>query len=278
MEDFVENGTEHDTDMEAKAELDIKIAEMKQRDAEEVSEKQAIAKMYRMMGRIEAGEFYRKFIDVTTLHFYKQVKEQKLYKKIPRIGTWENFCKQIAGCSRDKIDKDLINLNELGPEFYESANQLGIGYRDFRKLRKLPDGDRQELLLELEKKEVKKEEFLELLEQSFEEKAKVKTEKDELERRFEKKEEEHAKELVDLTVERDHLKKLVGENATPEAYLELFVNLEHHMTEATKIVASMSDEVLREDFNVQLRANQAITNLETIIRNLSMRIADAQQL
>ena len=65
----------------------------------------------------------------------KRIKESKIYKEIPYIKTWEEYCKYI-GFSRQKIDLDIDNLNTFGETFIANVSNFGIGYRELRQLKK----------------------------------------------------------------------------------------------------------------------------------------------
>ncbi len=93
------------------------------------------AQVYRMMGRIETGEFFRKLLTVGTLKWLKEVKESRLYAEVPEVGTWENYCKNI-GLNHKHVWEALQNLEALGEEYLQTCQNLGLGYRDLRKLRK----------------------------------------------------------------------------------------------------------------------------------------------
>ncbi|QLF40586.1 hypothetical protein [Pseudomonas aeruginosa] len=82
------------------------------------------------------------------------VKENKLYraiagKKSPNgsefSGTWDEFC-SLLGISVDKADMDIANLRAFGEEALESMSRMGIGYRELRQWRKLPDDARSALI------------------------------------------------------------------------------------------------------------------------------------
>ncbi|MGO0633055.1 hypothetical protein ACTORR_24025 [Pseudomonas sp. SAR267] len=82
------------------------------------------------------------------------VKENKLYKalkgkKNPNgsyfSGTWEEFC-ELLGISHDKANMDIANLRTFGEEALESMSRMGIGYRELRQYRKLPEDQKTALL------------------------------------------------------------------------------------------------------------------------------------
>ena len=99
------------------------------------------------------------------------VKENKLYrelagKKTPDgpeklNGTWEEFC-SLLGRSVDQVDDDIKNLRHFGESALESMSLMGIGYRELRQFRRLPD-DQKNALIEVAKSG-DKDAFLELAE------------------------------------------------------------------------------------------------------------------
>lgn len=96
---------------------------------------QLIAEACRMAGLVQGLTVSSKFVTVTSLMLLKQIKETKIYKDIPCIETWENYCKSI-GFSREKIDLDLENLATFGEDFLVTVTNLGVGYRALRQLKK----------------------------------------------------------------------------------------------------------------------------------------------
>lgn len=81
------------------------------------------------------------------------VKEQQLYKGLAGTrapnglelrGTWEEFC-GLLGVSDEKANQDIANLRAFGEEALESMTRLGVGYRELRQFRKLPEDKREQL-------------------------------------------------------------------------------------------------------------------------------------
>ena len=102
------------------------------------------------VGQMQAFELVRQFAGTGNLLLFKQVKEAKAYRgmQIPQpdgplrtLNTFEEFC-ELMGTSRSKVDEDLLNLAAFGEAFLEASQQMGLGYRDLRKLRALPEDDR----------------------------------------------------------------------------------------------------------------------------------------
>ncbi|HII3750025.1 TPA: hypothetical protein ACY363_001398 [Pasteurella multocida] len=114
---------------------------------------QDIAEAHEAMGMIKAFGFVNKLLTVGTLKILTEIKNNKKYKglvtyldgKLTTVSTWEQYC-LACGFTRQKVDEDLLNLSILGEEFLEDSQRLGLGYRDLRKLRKLPEDARSEIV------------------------------------------------------------------------------------------------------------------------------------
>ena len=109
------------------------------------------------------------------------VKEHKLYRSIAGAasphgaeklsGTWEEFCR-LLGRSVDQVDRDIANVQAFGEQALESMSAMGIGYRELRQYRKLPE-DQKQALIEVAKAG-DKEGFVELAEEIIAKHAKEK--------------------------------------------------------------------------------------------------------
>lgn len=113
----------------ARQEADLEIAKMRERE-------QLVAECHEIIGRIQGVQMLVKFGDVTNLVWLKEVKETKVYKDLPNIGTWEKFCNYM-GLDRHTVDQKLLNLAAFGEDFLETVTKMKVGYRDLRKLRQL---------------------------------------------------------------------------------------------------------------------------------------------
>ncbi len=144
---------------------------------------QDIAEAHEAMGMIKAFGFVNKLLTVGTLKILTEIKNNKKYKglvtyidgKLTTVGSWEQYCK-ACGFSVNKVDEDLLNLSVLGEEFLEDSQRLGLGYRDLRKLRKLPDDARAEIIEADYSETADKEELLEKIEDLTAKHAKEKAE------------------------------------------------------------------------------------------------------
>lgn len=113
----------------ARQEADLEIAKMRERE-------HLLAQCHEVIGRVQANQLMAKFGNVASLIYLQQVKESKIYRDLPHVGTWDKFCEYI-GLSRRKVDEDLLNLSAFGEDFLETCCQLQVGYRDLKKLRQL---------------------------------------------------------------------------------------------------------------------------------------------
>ena len=131
------------------------------------------AQAHELIGMIKAFDFTQKLVTVTTLKAINEIKQSKQYKgldiynpqgKLVTVTTFRDFCEAL-GFSVEKIDQDLLNLNTLGESFLETSQRLGLGYRDLRKLRKLPEDARAEIVDAEFSESADKEELLEKIEE-----------------------------------------------------------------------------------------------------------------
>ncbi|KOE31356.1 hypothetical protein [Aggregatibacter actinomycetemcomitans] len=131
------------------------------------------AQAHELIGMIKAFDFTQKLVTVTTLKAINEIKQSKQYKgldiynpqgKLVTVTTFRDFCEAL-GFSVEKIDQDLLNLNTLGESFLETSQRLGLGYRDLRKLRKLPEDARAEIVDAEFTEGADKEELLEKIEE-----------------------------------------------------------------------------------------------------------------
>ena len=144
---------------------------------------QDIAEAHEAMGMIKAFGFVNKLLTVGTLKILTEIKNNKKYKglvtyihgELTTVSSWEQYC-LACGFTRQKVDEDLLNLSVLGEEFLEDSQRLGLGYRDLRKLRKLPDDARAEIIEADYSETADKEELLEKIEDLTAKHAKEKAE------------------------------------------------------------------------------------------------------
>ena len=131
------------------------------------------AQAYEMLGMVKMSDFTRKLVTVSHIKVLAEFKESKKYKGLDiqdingnwlHVTKWEEFCNAL-GYSREKIDTDILNLSTFGETFLETSQRLGLGYRDLRKLRKLPEDARAEIVDAEFSETADKEELLEKIEE-----------------------------------------------------------------------------------------------------------------
>lgn len=134
-----------------------------------------------LLGQTQMADAFAKFSVTVTTSKLAFVKENKLYKGLKGqksrdghdflSGTWQEFC-GILGRSVEQVDEDIRNLRALGEEALESMSRMGIGYRELRQYRRLPE-DQKTALLEAAKAG-DKDTFLDLAEELIAKNAKEK--------------------------------------------------------------------------------------------------------
>lgn len=174
------------------------------------------AQAYELTGMIKAFDFTQKLVTVTTLKTINEIKQSKQYKGLELINqsgelvtvtSFKDFC-SCLGFSVEKIDADLLNLNTLGEEFLETSQRLGLGYREMRKLRQLPDDARAEIVEADYSEATDKEELLERIEDLT---AKFAKEKGELEGKLKRKSEDYDAQAKVLANRNERINKLDAE-------------------------------------------------------------------
>lgn len=108
-----------------------------------------------LLGQASLADASEQFFRTVRTSKLAYIKENKLYKAIAGMknphgaellkGTWEEFCGLLKK-SVDQIDRDITNLKAFGEEALESMSRMGIGYREMRQYRRLPDDEKTALL------------------------------------------------------------------------------------------------------------------------------------
>lgn len=113
----------------------------------------------RREGRTMMANAFQKLYQITDLLDLQNIKETKKYKgfrhvtedkNLVIITTWEEYCVHIEGKSRESVDLELGNFKQLGNEFFDAMRQLGVGPGTMRDIRRLPDDEKQALLVAAE--------------------------------------------------------------------------------------------------------------------------------
>lgn len=107
-----------------------------------------------LLGQAQMADAFGKFSQTVWASKLAYVKENKLYRAIQGktgpnglafSGTWEEFC-SLLGVSDEKANQDIANLRTFGEEALESMSRMGIGYREMRQWRRLPDDAKSALI------------------------------------------------------------------------------------------------------------------------------------
>ncbi|WP_176552276.1 hypothetical protein [Testudinibacter sp. TR-2022] len=142
------------------------------------------AQAYEMLGMLKMSSFTKKLVTVTEIKLLNEIKETKKYKGLALIDSngksvtcsnFQEFCSHL-GMSYEKVNLDIQNLNILGEDFLETSQRLGLGYRDLRKLRQLPEAERTEIVEADYSEATDKEDLLEKIEDLTAQHAKTKAE------------------------------------------------------------------------------------------------------
>jgi hypothetical protein len=109
-----------------------------------------------LLGQAQMAGAFEEFSRTVRTSKLAYVKENKLYKALSgrknphgaevMSGSWEEFC-GLLGRSVDQVDRDIANLRAFGEEALDSMSRMGIGYREMRQYRRLPE-DAQAALIE----------------------------------------------------------------------------------------------------------------------------------
>lgn len=189
-----------------------------------------------LLGQAQMAEAFGKFSQTVWSSKLAFVKENKLYqslkgKKGPNglelQGTWVEFC-SLLGVSDEKANQDIANLTAFGEEALESMSRMGIGYRELRQFRRLPE-DQKSALIEVAK-EGDKTALLDLAEEMI---AKHAREKEELKTDLEISRQmlaEKKEELGTMRNEKEELKARLVRRSTTETPDEEGVALETEVT------------------------------------------------
>ncbi len=228
--------------------IDFDIPVIPQLSTDEIQAQEERDLLNQLLGQAQMADAFGKFSRTVRTSKLAFVKENKLYRhlkgnKTPHgaefSGTWEGFC-ELLGSSVDQVDRDIANLRTFGEEALESMSRMGIGYRELRQFRKLPE-DSKNALIEVAK-EGDKESLLELAEELI---ARQNEEKEKLAQQLAEKEadlEASRQRAANLKVARDELEdKLHEERFKPITDNEL---AERTRLEATSISSKIARELM----------------------------------
>lgn len=228
--------------------VDFDLPIIPQPSADEMQVQEERDLLNQLLGQVQMADAFAKFTATVAVSKMAYVKENKLYQSLAGIknrdgrgfdGTWEDFCK-LLGTSAPKANEDITNLRAFGEEALESMSRMGIGYRELRQFRRLPE-DSKNALIEVAR-QGDKESLLDLAEELI---ARQTDEKEQLARQLADKEadlEASRQRAADLKTARDELEeKLHEERFKPVTDSEL---AERTRLEATSISSKIARELM----------------------------------
>lgn len=228
--------------------VDFDLPVIPQISADEVQAQEDRDLLNQLLGQAQMADAFGKFSQTVWSSKLAFVKENKLYQSLKGkitpnglelSGTWIEFC-NLLGVSDEKANQDIANLRTFGEEALESMSRMGIGYRELRQFRKLPD-DSRNALIEVAR-QGDKESLLELAEELI---AKQTAEKEKLAQQLTEKEadlEASRQRAADLKTSRDELEeKLHEERFKPITDNEL---AERTRLEATSVSSKIARELM----------------------------------
>lgn len=166
-----------------------------------------------LLGQAQMADAFAKFSKTVFISKLAFVKENKLYQSLSSKksedglqckGTWEEFC-NLLGWAPQHANEAIANLTSFGEEALESMSRMGIGYRELRQFRRLPE-DQKSALIEVAK-EGDKTALLELAEEMIEKHAR---EKEELRTDLEISRQTLAEKKEENSALKDHVDELKG--------------------------------------------------------------------
>lgn len=222
-----------------------------------------------LLGQAQMADAFGKFSQTVWSSKLAHVKENKLYralagKKTPNglefSGTWEEFCR-LLGVSDEKANQDIANLRTFGAEALESMSRMGVGYRDLRQFRQLPE-DGQLALIEAAKAG-DKESLLDLAETLI---ARQQAERDSLQRQIAQREDD----ITRLRAEKEASDELVRDRD------EQVARLTKHRRKVERSGARVQAEELLADMDAAaIEAASAIHRLRDTVSAIQATYDDA---
>lgn len=244
------------------------IKEQEQKEIQAKEKEDLIAEAYKLTGRVEALKLMSDFGNVSSLLLLKNIKENKIYKNMQGIETWENYCKSI-GYSYKTIDDKLEFLNTLGSEFLETVSTFGVGYRDLKKITsKIKAGELQikdEAIvidgetIPLEEKDILKDALTDLVAKNKEEISKLKAEnkaKEKMVQTYAEAKEKKEQDLEQAKIEKEALNNKIT---------DLKSQLEHVYHGRLGKVAAADRDDFQDITNLELDANKLIASANLLL-------------
>lgn len=244
------------------------------------------------IGRRRMASLIQKLETVTDLIELQDIKDSRAYRgmsiatpdgKVVTVTRWEDYCIHGEGRSREKIDLDLSNLRAFGAEYLEEMQRHGIGYRQMRELRQIPETERAELLQGNGDKELTEEVVQDLLEKH---KKQISKKDDELQAEKKKRVDaeqsaEAARRVAsDKNVVIDHLKEKLERPYQPSEYSAARTETEKAMLGALQEVMTQTNlgliratEVMADMTSRDGISQTAIAAAQNDMKWIAMRVA-----
>lgn len=135
---------------------------------------------HEMLGRQQMASSLRKLLTVADLVEIERIKESKAWRHIANpemadgshFSAWPDFCRLVFGESHQSINEKLLNKKVFGEDAINSMNTIGLGVRQLRQLRQLPEDQLEQAKLLATEND--KESLMDLIEEQALEKAKLK--------------------------------------------------------------------------------------------------------
>jgi len=125
--------------------------------ADTAQRNEALCELLISLGQARMAYANEEFSRIVRISGLARIKESKIYKHLrgttfpghPEIldGTWEDYvrCATNGKRSVDQVDEDIKNLRAFGDQTFDALADAGIGYRELRQLRQLPEDDKAAL-------------------------------------------------------------------------------------------------------------------------------------
>jgi DNA-directed RNA polymerase beta subunit len=243
----------------------------------QVERESLIAESHEIAGRIQAFTFMGKVVTVSSLVQLKKMKDSKIYRDLPNIGTWEEYCKYL-GLDRHTVDQDLLNLSSFGENFLETCHQFSLGYRDLRKLRQLThDGS---ITVDAEAINIKderipldadhKEDLQAAIETIIAEQAEVKAEMTAQKKAFDRVQDDTRKSMTKLQKDLDKFSKLAEGRGMTDDEDAFCQRMEAHRIMIVGSLIALEPEELAKEF--PKLTNRMRATVISLVLNLKMQV------
>lgn len=225
------------------------------------------------IGALKATAFIKKLVTVTEIKMLAELKETKEYKglqvfdpdgKLVTVTSWEDFCKAI-GQSREHLDENIRNLSTFGEDFLETSQRMGLGYRDLRKLRKLPEDEQQVIINGEAVKAEDKESLIDLIEEMSVKHAK---DKETLQKKLTTTENELTKRIKELEADNQAKDSVLSSKNKKIDELDQRLTIrkdisQHHIVQA-EVEAHINDELAQASASVLTAISQFNAKVELL--------------